>query len=235
MDIDPSTIQEAWSRHPQAAGCPLLLHQAADLSSLLSAMARWNDVHGLTAIRPQEAVSRHLVDAMTAWPSLQRRLLGRRDPCLLDVGSGNGVPGLVWAVVLPATRVVLVERVARKAAFLRHAVARLGLQGRVGVYQESVQADGDLLKAMPPGGYAIIGSRAFAAIEDFLSLSWCHSGAATQWLYMAGRLDEIRGLKTSMYTHPTTPMRYELDAVESASDDGHPGGRHLVWIRRAQG
>jgi 16S rRNA (guanine527-N7)-methyltransferase len=151
------------------------------------------------------------------------------------VGSGNGVPGLVWAVVLPAARVVLVERVARKAAFLRHAVARLGLRGRVGVYQESVQANGDLLKAMPPGGYAIIGSRAFAAIEDFLSLSWCHSGAATQWLYMAGRLDEIRGLKTSMYTHPTTPMRYELDAVESASDDGHPGGRHLVWIRRAQG
>ncbi len=198
-------------------------------------MARWNDVHGLTAIRPQEFVSRHLVDALTAWPSLQRRLSGRRDPCLLDVGSGNGVPGLVWAVVLPAARVVLVERVARKAAFLRHAVARLGLRGRVGVYQESVQANGDLLKAMPPGGYAIIGCRAFAAIEDFLSLSWCHSGAATQWLYMAGRLDEIRGLKASMYTHPTTPMRYELDAVESASDDGHPGGRHLVWIRRAQG
>lgn len=235
MDIDPSTIQDVWSRHPQAAGCPLLLHQAADLSSFLSAMARWNEVHGLTAVGQQEAVSRHLVDAMTAWPSLQRRLQGLRDPTLLDVGSGNGVPGLVWAVVLPATRVVLVERVARKVAFLRHAVARLGLQGRVGVYQESVQADGDLRKAMPPGGYAIIGCRAFAAIEDFLSWSWCHSGAATQWLYMAGRLEEISGLKNSMYTHPTTPTRFELDAVESASDDGHRGGRHLVWIRRTQG
>ena len=42
---------------------------------------------------------------------------------LADLGSGAGVPGLVLAIALPATRVSLVESASRRSAFLTRAVA----------------------------------------------------------------------------------------------------------------
>lgn len=51
----------------------------------------------------------------------------------VDLGSGGGVPGLVLATLLPRTRWTFVEAMVRRAAFLRAAVDRLGLQGRAEV------------------------------------------------------------------------------------------------------
>jgi 16S rRNA (guanine527-N7)-methyltransferase len=50
---------------------------------------------------------------------------------LVDVGSGGGMPGIPLALARPELRVTLVEADARKAAFLEHAAARLGLELRV--------------------------------------------------------------------------------------------------------
>src|SRR5690348_7944690 len=46
---------------------------------------------------------------------------------LVDVGSGGGMPGIPLALARPELRVTLIEADARKAAFLEHAAARLGL------------------------------------------------------------------------------------------------------------
>lgn len=46
---------------------------------------------------------------------------------LIDVGSGGGLPGLALKVAKPALRLTLVEANRRKAAFLVHAAAQLGL------------------------------------------------------------------------------------------------------------
>jgi 16S rRNA (guanine527-N7)-methyltransferase len=54
-----------------------------------------------------------------------------RDLRLVDVGSGGGMPGLPLKLALPELRVTLVEADRRKAAFLIHAAARLGLDVRV--------------------------------------------------------------------------------------------------------
>ena len=50
-----------------------------------------------------------------------------------DVGSGAGLPGLVWAIVRPDLRVTLVEPLLRRATFLTQAVSDLGLDTRVTV------------------------------------------------------------------------------------------------------
>lgn len=44
---------------------------------------------------------------------------------VVDVGSGAGLPGLVWALVRPDLRVELVEPLLRRATFLEEAVAAL--------------------------------------------------------------------------------------------------------------
>jgi 16S rRNA (guanine527-N7)-methyltransferase len=47
----------------------------------------------------------------------------------VDVGSGAGLPGLPLKILLPHIQLTLIESAAKKAAFLRHVVAALGLAG----------------------------------------------------------------------------------------------------------
>ncbi len=61
---------------------------------------------------------------------------------LLDLGSGGGFPGIPIAVVLPARRALLVESIAKKAAFLETALGGVGLAGRVAVAAGRAEALG---------------------------------------------------------------------------------------------
>ncbi|HGY10030.1 MAG TPA: 16S rRNA (guanine(527)-N(7))-methyltransferase RsmG [Oceanithermus profundus] len=57
---------------------------------------------------------------------------------VLDVGSGAGLPAIPLAILRPDLQLTLVERRAKRAAFLDLAVARLGLEN-VRVYNGDVQ------------------------------------------------------------------------------------------------
>lgn len=61
-----------------------------------------------------------------------------------DVGSGAGLPGLVWAIARPDLQVTLIEPLLRRSTFLQEAVAYLGLASQVTVWrgrgQEAVGA-----------------------------------------------------------------------------------------------
>ena len=46
---------------------------------------------------------------------------------LIDLGSGAGLPGVVLAMLLPESAIVLLEPLARRAAFLEECVRALGL------------------------------------------------------------------------------------------------------------
>lgn len=48
---------------------------------------------------------------------------------LIDVGSGGGMPGIPLKIARPDLELTLLEADGRKAAFLTHATARLGLRG----------------------------------------------------------------------------------------------------------
>ena len=76
---------------------------------------------------------------------------------VLDLGSGAGLPGLVWALVRPDLVVTLVEPLRRRAAFLTEAIAGLGLERRVQVRRAraedlagSVTADVVTSRALAP-------------------------------------------------------------------------------------
>lgn len=61
----------------------------------------------------------HLLDALVALPLLPER--GR----IVDVGTGGGLPGLVWALARPDLEVILVDSVAKKCAALEDIVTAL--------------------------------------------------------------------------------------------------------------
>lgn len=64
---------------------------------------------------------------------------------VLDVGSGAGLPGVVLALLLPDSRVTLVEPMQRRVAFLDYALAELGLGNAVVVRERAEDLTGRLV------------------------------------------------------------------------------------------
>jgi 16S rRNA (guanine527-N7)-methyltransferase len=91
-------------------------------------LLKWNRTFNLLgATTAQAMLEEHLLDCLAVLPALGRWWPnGART--LVDVGTGAGLPGMVLAVMLPDLRVVLVEPVGKKAAFLRQVVAECGLR-----------------------------------------------------------------------------------------------------------
>lgn len=79
--------------------------------------------------RKVNLVSRHStresLQALVAETLLLKDLVST--PLLVDAGSGGGLLGIPLALALPAKRVVLVETIGKKAAFLHEALRRLRL------------------------------------------------------------------------------------------------------------
>jgi 16S rRNA (guanine527-N7)-methyltransferase len=76
----------------------------------------------LTGAKDGTAFAGHILDALT--------LRGDVAGPLVDVGSGNGVPGIPLAIAT-GERVVLIEPIKKRAAFLGAALRALGLDGEV--------------------------------------------------------------------------------------------------------
>ncbi len=160
---------------------------AAQLESYMDELERWNPRFGLVKYETrEELVVKHVLDSLSAWSAVreaavqglavreaaargapakeaaQRAGSGEALPTVLDVGSGAGLPGIPLAVVLPGLSFTLLERMARRASFLRTCALLLGLP-RVTV----VQRDFGRIS----GSYDVITFRAFAPLDRFLSES----------------------------------------------------------------
>ncbi len=77
-----------------------------------------------------ESVERHIAHA-EAWAEAIEA--DQAPSSFLDLGSGGGIPGLVLALRWPESVVVLLDSQLRRTAWLRTAVGRLGIAGRVSV------------------------------------------------------------------------------------------------------
>lgn len=87
----------------------------------------------LTAtVGEREIAARHLADSLAGLLVLEGERLR-----LVDVGAGAGLPGLVLKIMRPAWDVVLLEANRKKCAFLRDAVAALGLAGTEVIWERA--------------------------------------------------------------------------------------------------
>jgi 16S rRNA (guanine527-N7)-methyltransferase len=101
---------------------------------------------------------------------------------VLDVGSGAGFPGIPLAVALPGRRFTLLERSAKKCAFLENCRALLGL-ANVRVLRA------DLAEAR--GSWDVVTFRAVAPLDRFLD-ALRRSPVAWRWVASyKGRRDRI--------------------------------------------
>jgi 16S rRNA (guanine527-N7)-methyltransferase len=111
---------ETGAHDSHLAALGLAPRDVAALSRYLDLVAAWNARVNLTGARtPAERVA--ILVAPVA--PLARAL---EDGHLVDIGSGNGSPGLVLAVLRPDLSAVLLEPRQRRWAFLREAARAVG-------------------------------------------------------------------------------------------------------------
>jgi len=95
------------------------------VTGFFNSILKWNSKINLTGARDLESLNNyHLPDVLAAAEVLRRT--GVKD--LIDVGSGNGIPGLVLALLIPGLEVTLLEPRQKRAFFLRHEANRLKLE-----------------------------------------------------------------------------------------------------------
>ena len=151
---DPSAIAE----RALAAGVTLSIPAAEALAAHARAVLLANDRLHLTAItQPAAFFERHLGEAFEGAALLPAAIEG----VLLDLGSGNGYPGIPLAIARPGLVPVLAEASSKKATFLREALLAAGLE-RGRVLEARVDRTVDV-EALPP--VAILATRAMGGWE----------------------------------------------------------------------
>ena len=189
--------------------------QVAQLLDYLALIQKWNKVYNLTAVRaPEEMLTHHVLDSLAAVGPL-RRQTGSRAVSMLDVGSGAGLPGVVFAVCCPEVRVDCVDTVAKKAAFLQQAAVALKLPNLKGLHARVENLTGP---------YDIVSSRAFASLADFVNWSSAALAKRGVWLAMKAKhpADEVASL----------PPGVEVFHVEQLKVPGLAADRCIVWMKR---
>lgn len=209
----------------QALALQLQEAQIALLLDFMALLQKWNKVYNLTAVRePADMVTHHLLDSLAAVAPLRRQLAAQAQGAhgqgapralrLLDVGSGGGLPGVVFAICCPQLDVSCVDTVAKKAAFLQQVAVALRLPNLHGLHArvESLA-----------GPFDVVSCRAFASLPDFTVWSRAALAPDGVWLAMKGKhpLDEIAAL----------PADVQVFHVEPLTVPGLAAERCIVWLR----
>jgi 16S rRNA (guanine527-N7)-methyltransferase len=159
-----------------------LAAQAGPLTSFADLLAEAGVTRGL--IGPREVPrlwERHLLNcAVVADPTAGLVPLGAS---IADVGSGAGLPGLVWAIARPDTRVLLIEPLLRRSTFLVEAVTELGIGDRVTVWRGRAE-DAATQAGFQP--VEVVTARAVAPLERLI-------GWTVPLLAAGGRLVALKG------------------------------------------
>lgn len=122
--------------------------------------------------------SRHLLNCAVV--ALDPANLVPLGATVIDVGSGAGLPGVVWALVRPDLRITLIEAKARRCEFLAEVIGELDLGDRLTVRRGRVEDLAGRLTA------DVVTARAVAPLDRLLT--W-----ASPFLNRDGRLVALKG------------------------------------------
>ena len=149
------------------------------LEGFASLLHEWNQVHNLTGAKTVDAIYVNIVDSLFPLTFIEK------PKTLLDVGTGAGFPGLVLAIALPNTEVVLSEPLKKRVSFLKYAAIDLGLS--------NVSVEAKRVEKVEHEAFELISSRAVTNTKLLLDLTQKISNSQTEYLFYKGSrvFDEV--------------------------------------------
>ncbi|HEY2817159.1 MAG TPA: 16S rRNA (guanine(527)-N(7))-methyltransferase RsmG [Casimicrobiaceae bacterium] len=194
-------------------GLSLSHDNRARLGDYVALLAKWNRTYNLTAIRePGRMVTQHVLDALAVLPHLPQI----ENACVLDVGSGGGVPGIPLAIARPDWSVVLVDSNQKKVAFLTQAAIELSLRN-----VRPVAARVEELSSERP--FDVVIGRAFADLRSFADVAAKHLAPTGQLYAMKGVFPEAE--------IAALPATIEVVAAIPLQVPGLDAARHLIVLQ----
>ncbi|MEK0432603.1 MAG: hypothetical protein RL700_810 [Pseudomonadota bacterium] len=210
-------LAEGLSRGLSTLSLSLSDEQQSQLLAYLALLLKWNKVYNLTSVRePEQMLAQHLMDCLAAIPAVMKEFPAACD--LLDVGSGGGLPSVVFAIACPQWRVTAIDTVAKKAAFIQTAAHSLKLSNLVSVHgrvEHQTQT------------FELVTCRAFAELADFTQWSLKALKPHGRWLAMKGK-------------HPQAelerlPDDVLVEQIQTLTVPGLDADRCLVWLKPKTG
>ncbi len=102
--------------------------QTLALANYLALLHKWNAAYNLSAFKSiDDMLVKHIFDCLAVVQPIAQRIAAYEAKTILDVGTGAGLPGIVFAVCLPHVQVTMLDAVQKKITFVRQAVGALGL------------------------------------------------------------------------------------------------------------
>ncbi|MBT8348215.1 MAG: 16S rRNA (guanine(527)-N(7))-methyltransferase RsmG [Sulfurovum sp.] len=171
------------SQHLGKEGIVLSSEIIVKLEGFASLLHEWNQIHNLTGAKTVEAIYVNIVDSLFPLTFIEK------PKTLLDVGTGAGFPGLVLAIALPDTKVVLAEPLKKRVSFLKYAAIDLALS--------NVSVEAKRVETVEREAFDMISSRAVTNTKLLLDLSSKISDSGTEYLFYKGSrvFDEIEDVQ----------------------------------------
>ena len=173
----------------------------------------WNRTHNLISKSQTTSLKEHIQDSLAISSKLQR--------CLVDLGSGGGLPGIPIAIANPEKTVILVESNTKKSAFLLNATGRLGLKNTQVINERIEKIDPSIL----PEQFDVV-SRAVGSIKTNINL--------VSDLLKNKRI-ELKLMKTEdQLDQETIPPGYRIKKIDKFPSKTKDKTRILVTIETEQ-
>ena len=153
------------------------------LEDFASLLHEWNQIHNLTGAKTIDAIYTNIVDSLFPLTFIDTPKI------LLDVGTGAGFPGLVLAIALPQTEVVLAEPLKKRVSFLKYASIDLELP--------NVKVEAKRVEKVEHDAFDLISSRAVTNTKLLLELTKDIGSSETKYLFYKGSrvFDEIEDVQ----------------------------------------
>jgi len=169
-----------------------------------------------------DLLKRHILDCALGFAFLQRR--GLALGAVADIGSGAGLPGVVWAILGGFDRVVCCESNAKKARFIQEAARELGLD-HLGIEIRRAEILGH--DPQWRESFSVVTARALAPLNVLMELTAPLARIGGVCLYFKGRgVDaETAGAGEAMAQMRLIPAARE----RYGTPEGTPGGEWLLY------
>ena len=206
-------LEKRLRRGSELLGLSLSDTQQQQLLTYIYLLQKWNQVYNLTAVKdPEQMLTQHVLDCLAVVRPLKEKAPLAKN--LLDVGAGGGLPSVILAIVCSELKVLAVDAVAKKTAFIQSTAHALGLA--------NLQAQHARVESLSQT-FDVVSSRAYASLADFVLSSRACLAPGGWWMAMKGVIpeDEISHL----------PPDIDLAEIQPLSVPDLDAQRCLIWMR----